>query len=73
MRKAKVAAQLKSSRMLLALNHVYGGEDKQIQCRSTMDRVAEGSSAFAKFSSRSFSLLLVQDDEVGNSCLPLLS
>ena len=29
--------------------------------------------ALAKFSSRSFSLLLVQDGEVGNSCLPFLS
>ena len=45
-----------------------------------MDREAEGSekyqatcSAFVKFSNRRFSLLLVQDSEFGNSCLPFLS
>ena len=45
-----------------------------------MDREAEGSekyratcSTFVKFSNLSFSLLLVQDGESGNSCLPFLS
>ena len=43
-----------------------------------MDRVTECSEkyvdcALAKFSSRSFSLLLIQDGEVGNSCLPFPS
>ena len=40
-RNTKVAAQLKSSRMLLALSRVYDGEDKEMQCKSTADRVAE--------------------------------
>ena len=76
MRKTKVAAQLKSSRMLLALRRRRQGNTLQ----STMAREAEGSekdratcSTFVKFSNRSFSRLLVQDGELGNSCLPFLS
>ena len=75
-RKTKVAAQLKSSRMLLALRRRRQGNTLQ----STMDREAEGSenyratcSTFVKFSNRSFSLLLVQDGVLGKSCLPFLS
>ena len=47
-RKTMVVTQLKSSRMLLALSSVYDGEDKQIQCKSTMDRVAEGSKKYTE-------------------------
>ena len=72
----KVAAQLKSSRMLLALD----GEDTEIHCRvqwierlrvlrSTELHVAPSLNSLH----RSFSLLIVQDGELGNSCLPFLS